>query len=285
MPYCCQFGESSFNFLSRLMQRFGVWYYIEHNPKDRTTTLVLGRLNKMAFYDCKINDPKGTVKGIDVAKMWRTDKHRSLFGITGFGHQYATAVRQYRVGDFNTLQPQKPFTEEANIDQTHDWVPPRQEPSLLYKLPYAPPTHFDHFRTEVFPQQAESNKQAKDNAEVDLWPQEAVSVVGIGTTANPAFCAGYKFHFSTETPPLMASHDDNSPDIVLNKKSDDLDHKQDTKVKYYIIQSNHIAAKEDAYLSHPGILGGIADFFAKFWHDLIGDSEVPDVLGILLIKE
>src|SRR5579872_3755090 len=35
MLYCVQFGESSFNFLSRLMGLFDIWYYFEHQPDNR----------------------------------------------------------------------------------------------------------------------------------------------------------------------------------------------------------------------------------------------------------
>src|ERR1700730_279868 len=33
MEYCVQFGESTYAFLSRLMDRFGIWYTFDHDVK------------------------------------------------------------------------------------------------------------------------------------------------------------------------------------------------------------------------------------------------------------
>ncbi len=86
MEYCVQFGESSFNCLSRLMARFGVWYYFDHDPNTQTNTLNLRRLNSdMTFKDCKINDPKGTItdKDINVSRLALRNTHEPPAGLHG----------------------------------------------------------------------------------------------------------------------------------------------------------------------------------------------------------
>lgn len=58
MEYCVQFNESTYNFLARLMRRFGISYYFEHDPKTVTNTMVLCPTDAGTRYtDCRIDDP------------------------------------------------------------------------------------------------------------------------------------------------------------------------------------------------------------------------------------
>ena len=39
LEYCVQYRESSFNFVSRLMERFGIYYYFKHDANDHTIVI------------------------------------------------------------------------------------------------------------------------------------------------------------------------------------------------------------------------------------------------------
>jgi type VI secretion system secreted protein VgrG len=38
--YCCQYRETDFNFVSRLMEQEGIYYFVEHDSSKHTVTLV-----------------------------------------------------------------------------------------------------------------------------------------------------------------------------------------------------------------------------------------------------
>jgi uncharacterized protein involved in type VI secretion and phage assembly len=284
MEYCVQFGESSFNFLSRLMARFGVWYYFDHDVKSKKTTLILGQLNyDFKFSDISINDPDKAdqlTQNINVAKLVVRANEQSLLSITNFDYQYTTRVRWVRTGDYNTLVPKSYFTGSEALDGSHDWVDPatNRGPKPGQRTP---PSDQSRFKTEVFPQSAESNQQAGDDAKDDMWPNEATAIVAKGSSRNPAFLPGYEFHLVGQYPPGVNPQDSSSPDVV-----DDLWEHDDTPKQYgvpavkdYVITYNKLAAKEDAYHSHQGALGAIGDFFTKFWNNLIGKNDPYDVMA------
>ena len=57
MPYCVQYQKSTYNFLSRLMNRFGIWYYFHHNlelkgPPPHVSTMVIGT-GFPKFFSCR----------------------------------------------------------------------------------------------------------------------------------------------------------------------------------------------------------------------------------------
>jgi uncharacterized protein involved in type VI secretion and phage assembly len=83
MEHCVQYGESTFNFLSRLMNRFSIWYYFDHDGVDTTQheSLVLGTgpvpvggsgFNKCAVWD-NYPDPRN-VENQAVMMNWQIVK-------------------------------------------------------------------------------------------------------------------------------------------------------------------------------------------------------------------
>src|SRR5262249_46633526 len=56
IPYCVQYNETTFNFLSRLMAQFGIWYYFDHNetPGANLSTMMLGA-GRSEFDKCNVH--------------------------------------------------------------------------------------------------------------------------------------------------------------------------------------------------------------------------------------
>lgn len=77
--YCVQYRESDFNFVSRLMEEEGIFYFFEH--EDKKHTMVLAD-DKSAYQTCKessvefnpSNSEEGTVKSWDHQHVYRTGK-------------------------------------------------------------------------------------------------------------------------------------------------------------------------------------------------------------------
>jgi uncharacterized protein involved in type VI secretion and phage assembly len=279
MEYCVQFGESSFNFLSRLMHRFGVWYYLEHDPKTQTNTLVLGQLNtQFNFSDIKINDPENKITDVNVSQLVLRVKQQSLLSITNFEYLYSPTIRWVRTGDFNILDPKSYYTGSSPIDASHDLFDPATHRGTKPGA-RTPPSDLSRFKTETFPQSAEANKEATDDANEDLWPVEAQTIVVKGSSRNPTFLPGYEYHLVGTLPRGVKPHDSTSPDIDEDLDASQAKQGQAPAVKDFVIFYNKLASKEDAYLGHPGVWGSLGDFFSKFWNNLVGKNDPADVLA------
>ena len=71
MPYCVQYQESTYNFLSRLMNWFGIWYYFDHKrnlegPPPHKSTMVIGT-GFPKFTSCRNNITTGENLGALIA--------------------------------------------------------------------------------------------------------------------------------------------------------------------------------------------------------------------------
>ena len=190
MPYCVQFQESTYNFLSRLMNRFGLWYYFNHNrnlqgnpPHQSTMIIGTGFPN---FPSCRNNITSGENLGSLVAldQMVTTLREPSPTTIRDFGGMFHPAISRFqRVGDFNPLDPTSPFEGEATISPSRD----------LLKHDDTTPADADRYRKEDFHIPATSNTEAGDYVEHQLGAAEPVVATFHGSTRNPAFIPGFTF--------------------------------------------------------------------------------------------
>src|SRR5690606_18828169 len=87
--YCVQYRETAFNFVSRLMEQVGVYYYFQHEKTAHT--LVLS--------DQKF--PGG--KGETVPFKHKDTREHSDVGIVSWEHQYEFRTGKYAHTDFDYL--------------------------------------------------------------------------------------------------------------------------------------------------------------------------------------
>jgi len=105
MAHCVQYGESTYNFLSRLMARFSIWYYFDHDGDGLHETMVLGtgQVTSAAFKKCGVYenfpDPR------DLEKQGSIDDWQIVYGLTKV---YTPAPRLERTSDFNTVVSTRP---------------------------------------------------------------------------------------------------------------------------------------------------------------------------------
>jgi len=122
LPYCVQFGESTFNFASRLMKQFGIWYYFDNGDSRRAPDppaasngrMVLGRSNPPSaacgYPDLKVQNLKEDDDLDDTDTVAKCVEH------------VIPVPEWIRVGDFNQVDPSAPFSQAASIVQGLDFL-------------------------------------------------------------------------------------------------------------------------------------------------------------------
>jgi uncharacterized protein involved in type VI secretion and phage assembly len=171
IPYCVQFGESSFNFLSRMMAQFDIWYIFDHRAKDSKAaneTMVLGRSFAM-FQQCANPQMDVVYTGPDVTE------------IAGFQRAYAPARKSIWASDFNWLNPTQVSRGTAANDPGYDLLPGEE------LTPYERdvfPAPFTKTGSSRMTDQAKSRMQDEENNVFQVQ----------GQTKNPTFMAGLLFH-------------------------------------------------------------------------------------------
>ena len=184
LEYCVQFGESSFDFASRLMARFGIWYYFRHDgkPSARNETMVLQR-SSHKFLDCEVQT--GPLAGQFISEMVKTDGDPSVFAVSGFQRHFDSTFKLARAGNFNQLKPVSPFTGEERIDPNFDTLVANAEDAK----------RFDEIS---FPAPVRSHTESRSYAKLMLQAGESRVFTYTGQCRNPTFFAGAHFFLDQE---------------------------------------------------------------------------------------
>jgi uncharacterized protein involved in type VI secretion and phage assembly len=182
IPYCVQFGESTFNFASRLMGQFGIWYFFNHNhaldfsgdgvPFSR---MVLGK--STAPYSRR--GPKNWYC------RWplKQDDKPSESNVAGWTQHAMPSVEWLRAGNFNPLLPVAPYTKGINVLPGLDL--------LAGGNGTTPPEDQAHYRSELFGVPVNSNTQAEGYAKTWMNGAETNIYSGSGVSKNPTLLAGF----------------------------------------------------------------------------------------------
>jgi uncharacterized protein involved in type VI secretion and phage assembly len=228
IPYCVQFGESTYNFLSRIMARFGIWYYFDHNKntKMKVSTMVLGQ-GVTEFTKCQTSGPPFHPDHpiFQLTELSNKDIEPSALTVTRFQRVYAPTQRRARFGNFNILNPTDPITGVANVQPERDLINPLRSPANT-KTARTPPDDDDHFRIEQFgapvdqndgPQPPLNTDAPNARAYATAWITNTEAIVGrvSGSTRNPALVPGFSFDRVT---PLTAPDSDRDDDDPINEE-------------------------------------------------------------------
>ncbi len=208
IPYCVQYNESSFAFLSRLMAEFGIWYIFDHRQaasQASNETMVLGKSFSL-FQQCNIMD-------MDVV-FTEPDTH----DIGGFQRKFRPMQKTVCVSNFNILHPTLIPRGKTDVLQTYDMV------TQADTKPY---------RHETFPAPFDDPKDTddamKEQAQTEMQEGEVGVFVAQGQSKNPTFLAGRVFHVSEDKTEAQSNN--------VGKASN----------RDYLITICSIAAYENAY--------------------------------------
>jgi len=210
MEYCVQYGESTFGFLTRLMERFGIWYIFD-NVEQQTpssgsaddpviggnevmmannTTMVLGRLPFQSPTPCDINTH--TINDSDPAfsNDVKGDNPKQAT-VSNFRRVSNPVTQNSWYGNFNILNPAQPVLKSEKFGDSSN--------VLIANASVA-----DFFQSEEFPGQFENDPGAaegssasgqgdrniQDYADTRMQQQRVLSSKITGATINPTLKAG-----------------------------------------------------------------------------------------------
>ena len=112
MDYCVQFGESTFAFITRLMARFGIWYFFGHAANGGNFVL-----NETMFLKAN-SDHSVTTAGISDVKI--ADDGAGIRQIGKLVRRFRPPERRVAVGGFNYLDPSNPFYQDGVVSKEDD---------------------------------------------------------------------------------------------------------------------------------------------------------------------
>ena len=168
IPYCVQFGESTFNFVHRLLDRFGAFYRFEHELNDQHEVLVVGG--------------RGAVPPVQTALVNVASGDPAAGTVTGLRRSFVLATRTAHVGNFNELNPATPFRGRSDIAPAYDLM--REHPM---------------HEAISFPVPATVAPQPRDYADRRMHQNEGGVFSVTGQTRNTQFRAGRKFIVDKDT--------------------------------------------------------------------------------------
>jgi type VI secretion system secreted protein VgrG len=158
--YCVQYRETSLNFISRLMEEEGIFYFFEHT--DQKHTLVLGDSNS-AFEPCP-------------------DNASVRYGVTSAGGHAEDLVR--------TISREHSVRSQCISLTDYDFQKPKVKLDVR-----AASARYDLYD---YPGNYLSRELGERYAKIRLEEQEAQRLLLAGTSDCRQFVAGYEFHLTDE---------------------------------------------------------------------------------------
>jgi uncharacterized protein involved in type VI secretion and phage assembly len=181
LEYCVQFGESSYNFLSRLMAQLGIWYMFEHrytSAQAVNETMVLGRSLSLV-QQCGKDQMTVVLYDADDDK------------IAPFSRNYHPAHHHVWVGDFNTLLPTAPVGADTDVEATYDLQPNEPKPDSRFLLERFPRPILNEASNGI-------QKAADQDAAGIISAEEAGVFLAQGQSKNKTFVAGRTFQVAKD---------------------------------------------------------------------------------------
>jgi type VI secretion system secreted protein VgrG len=168
--YCVQYRETDFNFVSRLMEQEGIFYYIKHEKGKHTLVLA--------------DSPQGYgSESKEVPFAYAYAEEAAPESVTHWTHQYQFVSGKYTLTDYNFKdQPAKAEQQPFKLLETS--TPGKANPKL-----------FDPKKYEIFDYPGEYDDKDADKAYSEAYVQEedvAYNVVQ-GSSSCEFFTTGGKF--------------------------------------------------------------------------------------------
>ncbi|HEV8678707.1 MAG TPA: contractile injection system protein, VgrG/Pvc8 family, partial [Stellaceae bacterium] len=196
IDYCVQYGESTYDFMSRLMARFGIWYFFGHSATGGNLVL-----NETMFLKPGSDKQPPQAGSFDVDIKTTLRGHIPILGIpAGFqddadpdDRQLAKVVRHFRpperrvaIGAFSYLNPTNPFYKTGTVDPAFD----------LLKNEGGPPAQTKFSGVTRFAEPVFSDKDADERATVATAENESDVLLLSAITRNNTFVTGHSFHIN-----------------------------------------------------------------------------------------
>ncbi|MEO8080493.1 MAG: type VI secretion system tip protein TssI/VgrG [Caldimonas sp.] len=169
-PYCVQYRESDFNFISRLLEEEGIWYYFSHTESQHTLVLANSASGHEAL-------PEGTL---------------------AWAYRQTEQVREDVISEWRQTQQVRSlkFTHD---DYDHESPSTQLEKTDQRTVPY--PTHADYEMydwpgTYAYPGDSNNATQGTTNAKLEVRRFETKHLVATATTPCRSVGAGMTLAFA-----------------------------------------------------------------------------------------
>jgi uncharacterized protein involved in type VI secretion and phage assembly len=191
IPYCVQYDETTFAFVHRLLDRFGVAYRFEHEEAGAASKPGLRR--ERMVLSCRDHRPDLVDSTVDVQGGEGSGTGaldgRSAHAVYGFRRSFAAAAQNTYVGDFNTIDPRRPPESRAAVER-----------------PYA--FNKAGFRqiAEAFPVHGIDPADPEAAARLRMRQSETASISAVGRAYSSGFRAGRMFFTDEDRTGSGAEH-------------------------------------------------------------------------------
>jgi len=164
VPYCVQYNETSFNFVSRLMEREGIFYYFQHTESDNIIVLCDGASPQPDYpgYETIHYNPDSSARYRETCIYEWVITHQ-------------VDVERFSTSDYDYTQPKAQLFERASS--------PRASDSAL----------LDTFR---FPGFYRTDEEGGGLARVRMEARQVQEEIQHGQSNALGLAAGHKFRFS-----------------------------------------------------------------------------------------
>jgi len=193
MDYCVQFGESTFDFITRLMARFGIWYYFGHAKSDDPYLL-----NETMFLKGNWDHLLTTVGIADVKIKESGAGFREIGKLV---QRFRPPERRVAVGGFNYLDPTHPFYKDGAVNPKDD---------LLKNPEGGNPAEAKFSGSTSFAQPVFSTADVTAMDEVATSENQTEVYLLSGVNQNQTFIPGHTFHI-TESKDDKESDNEKAP--------------------------------------------------------------------------
>jgi uncharacterized protein involved in type VI secretion and phage assembly len=211
LPYCVQFNESSFNFVSRLMRDYGIWYYFGHRGVDRNPDsnivhngmMIFGRSNPV--FDIArsettgnhmriTNDPPGFPVDISALNAgdnvgWTVSSWRRTYTPPSF--------IELNAGNFNILKPTNPIDASNKIRPSYDRFNEVADETRLLWQSFPTPAMSNDSSAGTAKTKKYEDAKGFINTQIQEAQADAFSISGV--SKNPTFIPGAEFTVDADT--------------------------------------------------------------------------------------
>jgi len=194
IPYCVQYNETTFAFVHRLLDRFGVAYRFEHEDPSAAPKPGLRRERMvLSFRDHRPDHVDHTMAVIGGEGSDKADpgalNGKSAFGVRSFRRSFNIAAQNARVGDFNIIDPQRPPAGLAVV-----------------RKPYAFSANRIGVRAEAFPASGLDPADPDAAARLRMRQNETNAASASGRAYDTSFRAGRSFFTGEDRTGSDAAH-------------------------------------------------------------------------------
>jgi uncharacterized protein involved in type VI secretion and phage assembly len=236
IEYCVQYGESTLEFISRLMARFGIWYFFGHRASGPNFVLNEAMILKRNL------DSSVSTAGLGDVKI--SDDGPGVRNIAKLVRRFRPPERRMVVGGFNYVDPTHPFYKDGTVSLQDD----------LLKAEGGAPSQTKFSGATSFAEPVFSDAEADALAKTATSRNQSEVLLLSGVSRNHSFVSGHSFRIEKDK-------DFDPNDDEKKTFADIVDHR-------FVIDNLAITANDYHYINLSPDIPIIGEIFEAFAHTI-----------------